>query len=256
MTVGSRSSITPRREDVLVVVRAEVLRDRARVIRLVEAPLVEADRERLHRLRRPLLDHHRDDRARVDAAAEERAERHVADKPTPHGRLGGVRETPRRTPRRTCPRPPATRQVPVALDASTGPSRQRGRWPAGSLRTPPKIDRGAARTRARGSAPARPRVELARARRVLEQAPSARSRRAASADRRRSRAASCRAGRARAAARCRARPRARSANMPSSCSTQSRPALLVEVDDHLGVASRSRSTWPAPRARARSSRKL
>ena len=52
--------------------------DAPRVLELVERRLVEADREGLH-ARAGDLGHQPDDQARVDAAREERAERHVAD---------------------------------------------------------------------------------------------------------------------------------------------------------------------------------
>ena len=54
---------------------------------LVEAvPVLEADREGLHRLGHRCA-HQPDDRARVDAAAEEGAERNVGDQPPAHGRI-------------------------------------------------------------------------------------------------------------------------------------------------------------------------
>ena len=67
-----------RLDDELVVVGAEMLRDQARVLQLVERRLVEADREGLH-ARAGGLRHQADHHARVDAAGEKRAERHVAD---------------------------------------------------------------------------------------------------------------------------------------------------------------------------------
>ncbi len=69
-------------DDDLVVVGAEQLRDTARVGQLVVERLrvaaAEADRVGLHRAV-AVLRHERDDRARVDAARQERADRHVAD---------------------------------------------------------------------------------------------------------------------------------------------------------------------------------
>ena len=66
-----------------MVLGPEALRDRPRVRPLVEAvSVVEADRERLHRLAHHAR-HQRDDRARVDAAAEKRAQRNVGDQPAP-----------------------------------------------------------------------------------------------------------------------------------------------------------------------------
>jgi len=58
-------------DDELAVLRAEVLRDAARVGQLVVLRLAEADRERLHRLAE-VARHERDDDARVEAAAQER----------------------------------------------------------------------------------------------------------------------------------------------------------------------------------------
>ena len=52
---------------------------------LVEAPLGEADRERLHLLGREQVAHEGDDGARVDAAAEEGSQRHVAHEAEPDG---------------------------------------------------------------------------------------------------------------------------------------------------------------------------
>ena len=69
----------------LVVLGSEQLRYLARLLCLVEGLDVEPDRECLHRIRAE-LGHRGDDGARVDAAGEKRAERHVASKPEP-GRL-------------------------------------------------------------------------------------------------------------------------------------------------------------------------
>ena len=58
-------------------------RDRPRAVELVERRLLEADRERAHRLRR-LLGGERRERARVDAAGEQHADRHVRDQVRAH----------------------------------------------------------------------------------------------------------------------------------------------------------------------------
>ena len=69
-------------DDLLVVFGAEAGRDRAREPPLVEpVPVVEADRERLHRLPDQTC-HQRHDRARVDPAAQKRSQRHVRDQPS------------------------------------------------------------------------------------------------------------------------------------------------------------------------------
>ena len=65
------------------MVRAVSLRDEARVRALVEAPLGEPDRERVHRLRR-LLRRERGEERRVDAAGEEHADRHVREQVRAH----------------------------------------------------------------------------------------------------------------------------------------------------------------------------
>ena len=67
----------------LVVLRPVALGDQPRVGALVEAALGEADRERVHRLRR-LLRRERGERRRVDAAGEEDADRHVREEMRPH----------------------------------------------------------------------------------------------------------------------------------------------------------------------------
>ena len=63
----------------------ECLRDAARMAQLVVPVLHEADRKRLHAARREPR-HGGDDGARVDAAAQEGADRHVADLVPRHGR--------------------------------------------------------------------------------------------------------------------------------------------------------------------------
>ncbi|ARF89170.1 uncharacterized protein BCN122_II2427 [Burkholderia cenocepacia] len=60
----------------LGMARAEMARDGLRITGFVVAGLVEADRKRVDRRRRLRL-HQRDDRRRIDAARQERAERHV-----------------------------------------------------------------------------------------------------------------------------------------------------------------------------------
>ena len=66
-----------RRDDHLVMLGAVPFRDPAGVAQLVEVLLDEADRERLHRGRGETRQRGHD-RARVDAAAQERPQRHVA----------------------------------------------------------------------------------------------------------------------------------------------------------------------------------
>ena len=116
-----------------MVLGAEMLGHAARVLELVERRLVEADRERLHRAPDAAAIS-ADDEARVDAAGEERAERHVADQV----RADGVARAPRAAARR---RPlPIRRTFPSAGTASTARSRcgrrcHVSRWPGGSLRT-------------------------------------------------------------------------------------------------------------------------
>jgi hypothetical protein len=66
-----------RSHDQLVMVGAEVLRHPPRVRELVEIRLVEADGKGLDRPCRH-AGHQRDDETGVDAARQERAERHVA----------------------------------------------------------------------------------------------------------------------------------------------------------------------------------
>jgi hypothetical protein len=74
-----------RPQNFLVVLGAEEFGDTARMRRLVEGPVLEADRERLDAVRRHVIGHHRDHRAGVDAAGQEDAERHIAHEPQPHG---------------------------------------------------------------------------------------------------------------------------------------------------------------------------
>ena len=80
----------------------------------------------------------RDDRARVDAAAEERPERHVADEPQPDGLAQALPELVDELAR---PGGHRRRRSVRSQYRSTDvrPSSQTSRWPAGSLRTPAKI---------------------------------------------------------------------------------------------------------------------
>src|SRR5688572_31166060 len=71
------------RDDELVVVGREVARGETRVRKLVEAVLAEADGEGLDGARR-VARHQADDRARINPAREERAERHVRDETHAH----------------------------------------------------------------------------------------------------------------------------------------------------------------------------
>ena len=66
------------------MVRRVALRDQARVGALVEAPLLEADRERVHGLGR-LLCGKRGEHGRVDAAREQDADRDVGEQVRPNG---------------------------------------------------------------------------------------------------------------------------------------------------------------------------
>ena len=72
--------------DQFPVVRAEPVRDAARVRTLVETVLLEADRERVHRRGRR-QGHERDHQAAVESAGEIGAQRHVADHPAADGLL-------------------------------------------------------------------------------------------------------------------------------------------------------------------------
>ena len=76
-------------DDELVVIAAKGVGDDARVRQLVERGLFEPDGKRLHR---PVHQsrHDRDNRARVDATAQKRAERHVRQQPLAH-RVGEQR---------------------------------------------------------------------------------------------------------------------------------------------------------------------
>ena len=76
--------------DLLVLPHAEMARHGARVLELVERVLVEADRRRHDAVGAARIGHRGDDGGRVDAAREERAERHVADETQPH-RFGDER---------------------------------------------------------------------------------------------------------------------------------------------------------------------
>ncbi len=71
------------RELELVVVGSEPLRDLPGISELVQVVLDEADGERLDRTAR-VARHQRDDQARVEPAAQHRAEWHVAHQPEPH----------------------------------------------------------------------------------------------------------------------------------------------------------------------------
>ncbi len=73
-----------RLDDELVVFGAEMIGDASRVLELVERRFVEADRKRLHACG-GRFGHQADDEARIDAARQERAERHVADEVRANG---------------------------------------------------------------------------------------------------------------------------------------------------------------------------
>ncbi len=68
----------------LLVARAVHLRDRARVVQLVERALLEPDRERVHRLARLLRGEGGEER-RVDAAREQHSDGDVGDQVRAHG---------------------------------------------------------------------------------------------------------------------------------------------------------------------------
>ena len=80
---GSKSDGV-RPDDQLVVVRAVAVGHQARRSALVEAALLEADRERLHALG-PFQRRKRGQERRVDAAGKEDADGHVGDEVRPHG---------------------------------------------------------------------------------------------------------------------------------------------------------------------------
>src|SRR5438094_3945856 len=73
-----------RRHDLLVMIGPERRRGRARIVELVVGGIAEPDRERLYRSRR-MLRHQRENGGRVDAAAQERAERDVGSQPDANG---------------------------------------------------------------------------------------------------------------------------------------------------------------------------
>ena len=98
--VGIRLVVEPRqRVDQVEVValdpvdevpRAVAIGDLLREARLVERRVGERDRAGVDR-RRPTARHRRDDGARVDAAGQERAERHLGDHPQPHRFVAAAR---------------------------------------------------------------------------------------------------------------------------------------------------------------------
>ena len=85
------------------MLRAEQTGDARRGLRLVERRIVEADREGPHAAR-ARSGHDRHDQTAVEAARQERAERHVADEPPRHGvadeTLAAVDRLPERAPGR------------------------------------------------------------------------------------------------------------------------------------------------------------
>ena len=235
-------------DDELVVVGAEQLGDHARACgSSLKRSCVEADREGLDRPRRG-LGHRRDDRRGVDAAGQERAERHVGDHPPAH-RAARMPSRMRLVAARVGRDELACARSRAASSARSRrvPSAHSQRVAGGSLRT--ALER-AQRRRARtvGEVGVERLVVDARA----GSSGSSSSASAPSANEsvpsrvRRRRAASCRPGRARAAAGAARRPRARSANMPCRERHAVRALLLVEVDDHLGVAAACANRWPAP----------
>ncbi len=101
-----------RAQHVLVVIGLVQARDLARVGHLGEVLLVEADRERLDRLRAHLA-HDRDDRGRIDPARQERAQRDVRDQAHLHRLEQVVAQLLDEVFRRPLPRREA--QLPVAF---------------------------------------------------------------------------------------------------------------------------------------------
>ena len=123
-------------EGELVMLRAQALRHRPGEWFLAVTRLLEADGEALEPLPRGHRPRGGGDGARIDAAAEEDADGHVADQPVPHRRAQGVpqRLGPRArvARRRATGAPPAEGQVPVPVEAN--PARGHGkRVPGGKL---------------------------------------------------------------------------------------------------------------------------
>ena len=110
----------------------------------VEAPLLEADRERVHGLGR-LLRGERCEHRRVDAAREQHADRHVCEQMRAHGVAQPGAEALRSSSASSSPRSSSTGTGPgrASRSISTPLSVQRSRWPAGSLRVSRKIEYGA-----------------------------------------------------------------------------------------------------------------
>ena len=110
------------------MLRAVALGDGAGVGALVVAVVAEADRERPHRLD-DARGHLGDDDARVDAAREQRAERHVGDEPPPDGRADRLADELEPVARRGA-RPaaaPATSTARPRTDAALGDEQVAGR---------------------------------------------------------------------------------------------------------------------------------
>ncbi len=127
------------------MVRPVALGDEARVGALVEAALLEADRERVHGVGR-LLRRERGEHGRVDAAREQHADRDVRRADARARSRAAARGAPRRArPRRLR----AARRPAPGRDARSGRSRRRrapsrrAHDPAGSLRVSRKIEYGA-----------------------------------------------------------------------------------------------------------------
>ncbi len=98
--------------------RREALRHHLGIAALVDRALVEADRKG-HRRRRRQLGHQRDHRARVDAARQKCAERHVGDQPQPHRLAQPLDQSLGRRVEIAAGRV-VVAHVPIALDARRG----------------------------------------------------------------------------------------------------------------------------------------
>ena len=83
--LGQHIQQRPALQDFLAVIGPVELRDPARVPGLVEGAFLEPDREGLDLRGRPQLRHQRHHGARINAAAQEDPQRHIADEPEAHG---------------------------------------------------------------------------------------------------------------------------------------------------------------------------
>ena len=205
---------------------------------------------------RRLLRHRGDDGARVDAAGEERAERDVA-------RSAAAASPRASSSRSSLVEPRSSDAVELAASSRAASSARRARRPScqtsvcagGSLRiAAERAQRVPGRTGRRGSASI---ASRSTSRAIVGSSSSARHLRgeperaaALGVEERLLADAVAREQQLRGGA----RPRARTRTCPRRCRTQSRAVLLVEVDDHLGVAVRSRSGGRGRSSSSRSSR--